>query len=120
MKENLRLIKIMFGLSVTSLALFVGFYLYGIHFCRDIYALFDCTLPFFFLTVISVIGFGAAQHKCNCEEEKKPEIKCIEKKTESKKSKKFDKRYIVKTYSREGIHTKQINMRGNYGMLKSA
>ena len=67
MKQNTIFIKIMFGCSITSVILFSVFYIWGLYNCSDFYALLDCTLPFFFSSVFSVIGFGYAQYRYSVE-----------------------------------------------------
>ena len=117
MKNKALVIKIMFGLSILFVLLFSSFYLWGTENCGNIYALFDCTLPFLALAVISIIGFGAAQHYYINSADVKTRLPMLGK---SKKEKRYEKRYIVKTYARDGVHTKHINLRGDYGMLRSA
>ena len=122
MKQNMTLIKIMFGCSVLSVILFSVFYIWGLYNCSDFYALLDCTLPFFFSSILSVAGFGFAQYKYSVESEAAEVHKRDHVKMHSKnKSKNYERRYIIKTYGRNGSYrTKQINMRGDYGLLKSA
>ena len=122
MKQPTIFIKIMFGCSITSVILFSVFYIWGLYNCSDFYALLDCTLPFFFSSVFSVIGFGYAQYRYSVENDAAEVHKHAHEKMHTKdKSKNYERRYIIKTYGRNGSYkTKQINMRGDYGLLKSA
>ncbi|GEM_PF-2619720 len=131
MKNKLTLIKIMFGSSILFVALFVGFYIWGIHNCRNIYEMFDCTLPFLFLAMFSIAGLGITQQLFyNDAAEIKNRLPRLDKKNAVKHSekrdkkhrtdKRFEKRYTIRTYARDGVHTKHINLRGDYGMLRSA
>ena len=115
------LIKTMFGCSILFVVLYWLAYLWGISNYNSIYPILDCTLPFAGLAVLSMIGLGASQHWYLREEEKKEEKteKTTEKNVE-KSVKNYEKRYIVKTYGRDGVHTKRINVRGDYGLLRSA
>ena len=95
--------------------MFSAFYIWGLGHCADFYALLDCTLPFFFASIFSVIGFGIAQHSYIAKSE--AEAHCAK----NDKCRNYERRYIIKTYGRNGsINVKHINMRGNYGLLKSA
>ena len=115
MKQNLTFIKIMFGCSVTSVILFSFFYVWGLFACADFYALLDCTLPFFFSAVFSVIGFGIAQYNYALKSETAKQHERKE------RTKSFERRYIIKTYGRNGsFQTRHITVRGDYGQLKSA
>ena len=117
MKKYDWLIKIMFGASVMFTALFVIFYIWGINNCADFSALTDCTLPFFLMSFISMAGFGAAGYLHAAKSaafEAKNAVKSVKTKT-------LERRYIIKTYGRNGsFQTKRINVRGDYGLLKSA
>ena len=115
MKDKKVFIKIMFGFSLAFEVLFALAYIIGIIQCGDIYSLLDCTLPFVGMAVLSMIGLGITQHIYIGGEENKKEQANAEKSVKN-----YEKRYIIKTYSREGVQTKRINVRGDYGLLKSA
>ncbi len=118
MKNNLTLIKIMFGSSILFVILFAAFYIWGIDNCHSIYELLDHTLPFFIMDILSVLGFGISIHKyyknMASAKDKLPRL------GKAGNIKNYEKRYIVKTYGRDGVHVKHISIRGDYGMLKSA
>ena len=121
MKKMEKIIKIMFGLTALFIFLFDISYLWGTENCVNIYALIDCTLPFLVPAVLCLTGFCAAQQKyTEMSGNIKTRLPRLKSKEEKKQEKRYEKRYIVKTYARDGVHTKRINMRGNYGLLKSA
>ena len=122
-----KMIKVMFALSLVFSAVFAAAYIIGLNTCNDIYSFLDLTVPFCVLNFVFAMGFGASNIEYemikNDQREKRTCYDTFKAENAAKsESKKIDRerRYIIKTYDRSGVHTKRINIRGNYGRLKSA
>ena len=127
MKNYYKAFKILSGLSAVLSVMFAAAYIRGLYVFDNIYSLLDATLPFVPFIIASVIGFCAANAKCaELEAEEETAKVCRKHKTHraptANKPKKADdeRRYIIKTYSRDGISKRHIHTRYACAMAKSA
>lgn len=117
MDTRKNMIKIMFALSAILTVGFTAAYLFGINFSSDMYGFLRLTLPFCVLDLLSAGGLAAACYEYEAAK-KECAVKARAKKAAAKACR--ESRYVIRTYSRGGVSKKQINVRGDYGLLKSA
>ncbi|MBO5560858.1 MAG: hypothetical protein J6A07_04340 [Firmicutes bacterium] len=130
MKNYYNILKCMFSTFVVMSLLFTVSYIHGIICFDNIYDLLDETLPFVPFIIASIIGFGIVSAKSTALAEagetakvnRIGKVQKIQKIQPVQKTKKIDyeRRYIIKTYSRDGIQKKHVFVRRGYNMPKSA